>query len=248
MADEQPEAPAPEAPAAPQPPKAKRKKIPKEKDEIRLCSHSKFLYTWPLILVAFLLPLLNRMVSVNCGTWAWIITAIIVGTCVLADWNNIITLLIGVFAFAVSMVVLVATKLWEIPFFVDFYHWLIGLPMPDMTIPAIILSCCLAGGLLKTEFQARVTERYRFKPNLISRLEWAGGEEILSDGKEYPQIYFPDMLEMILGFGAGTIKIKNALTYVEEKGGADRKIKNVPFLLFRRKRIIELCHVVKVKF
>jgi hypothetical protein len=148
MADEQPEAPAPEAPAAPHPPKAKRKKVPKEKDEIRLCSHSKFLYTWPLILVAFLLPLLNRMVSVNCGTWAWIITAIIVGTCVLADWNNIITLLIGVFAFAVSMVVLVATKLWEIPFFVDFYHWLIGLPMPDMTIPAIILSCCLAGGLL----------------------------------------------------------------------------------------------------
>ena len=120
--------------------------------------------------------------------------------------------------------------------------------MPDMTIPAIILSSCLAGGLLITELQARIAERYRFKPNLISRLEWAGGEEILSDGKEYPQIYFPDMLEMILGFGAGTIKIKNTLTYVEEKGGADRKIKNVPFLFFRRKRIIELCHIVKVKF
>ena len=27
----------------------------------------------------------------------------------------------------------------------------------------------------------------------------------------------------------------------------DRKIKNVPFLLFRRKKIIELCHIVKVK-
>jgi len=246
VADKQPKSPAPETPAAPQPPKTGRKKIPKEKDEIRLCAHSKFFYTWPLILAGFLLPLLNR-ISVNCGAWTWVITAIIVGTCVLADWNNIITLLIGVFAFAVSMVVLVATKLWNIPFFVDFYQWLIGLPMPDMTNPAIILSCCLVGGLLITELQARVAERYRFKPNLISRLEWAGGEEILSDGKEYPQIYFPDMLEMILGFGAGTIKIKNVLTYVEEKGGADRKIKNVPFLLFRRKRIIELCHVVKVK-
>src|SRR5210317_2610479 len=81
MADEQPEAPAPEAPAAPQPPKEKRKKIPKEKDEIRLCAHSKFLYTWPLILVGFSVPLLNRIVGVNCGTWTWIITAIIVGTC-----------------------------------------------------------------------------------------------------------------------------------------------------------------------
>ena len=243
MADQQPKAPATAQPAA-----AKPKKIPKEEDELRLCAHSKFLYTWPLILVGFLLPLLNRMVGVNGGTWTWILAAIIVGTCVLADWNNLITLLIGLFAFAISMLVLVATKLWEIPFFVDFYQWLAGLPMPDMTIPAIILSSSLVGGLLITELQARVTERYRFKPNLISRLEWAGGEEILSDGKEYPQIYFPDMLEIILGFGAGTIKIKNSLTYVEEKGGADRKIKNVPFLLFRRKKIIELCHVVKVKF
>lgn len=247
MADDKHEAPAPEAPATPQPPEEKQKKIPKEKDEIRLCAHSKFIYTWPLILAGFLLPLINRMVSVNCGAWIWIIAAIVVGTCVLADWSNLITLVIGVFAFAASMVVLVATKLWNIAFFVDFYVWLTGLPMPDMTVPGIILSSCMVVGLLITELQARVAERYRFKPNLISRLEWAGGEEILSDGKEYPQIYFPDMLEMLLGFGAGTIKIKNVLSYVEEKGGADRKIKNVPFLLFRRKRIIELCHVVKVK-
>jgi len=215
-------------------------RVKKQKDiEARVKGRSDLYYTWPLILVGFMYPLILAATSQQAATWTWIVTLTVVILTCASDWNRIVTLIM-ILITAFCWVGIVYLNSTGVTIFKSVYNFFAEIEQPDLTPVAAIMALLCLICFISAEIQSFLNNRWSFRPNVISRLELFEGEAPVVQGQNVPEFLYPDLWELLLGFGAGTIVITNNQSHEQHR------IKNVLFLWFRKRRIRRICHTQQV--
>ena len=117
-------------------------------------------------------------------------------------------------------------------FFGDIYGWFANLDVQYDRGFALVLSIVLAGPFAMMLLWSRLQHKWRITHNEFEHYSWGRTDDSLARGAKRVRSTYPDVLELLLGFGAGTLIVYSATGRSEL-----RRIHNVPFLPLVRRRI-----------
>lgn len=144
----------------------------------------------------------------------------------------------------------VAVALWlafwllsekDIPVFSHVYRYFADLDVSYDRAYGLALSIFLAPPFVGMLIWARLNHRWRITHNEFEHLSWGRADDSLARGAKRVRSTYPDLLEFILGFGAGTL-----IVYSASGRGELRRIPNVPMLFRVRNRVDRLLESTQV--
>jgi len=215
----------------------KRRPVP---SQIVFYSYPKFLYTWPVIVLAVLFPLLGDWLNPQVEGWIFVITLLTVLMAMGFDLSRNLTITWGATILASVFCLLWLKDTHNVMVFSQIGH---HLSSKDPTISHDWLDLFgLFGGILYLIMllDAHINQRWRISHNEIEHFAMLSKDDSLGRGAKRIITSYPDFLELLL-CGAGTIQIYSA------QGGIQlRSIPNVPWLFFRSKRISQILESTEV--
>ncbi|KAB2642341.1 MAG: hypothetical protein DVB26_02935 [Verrucomicrobia bacterium] len=217
--------------------KAKRRPVP---SQIVFYSYPKFLYTWPVIVLALLLPLLGDWLNPQLEGWIFVITLLTVLMAMGFDLSRNLTITWGVTILASVFCLLWLKDTQNVMIFSQFGHHLSS-KAPLISHDWLDLFGLFGGILyLIMWLDAHINQRWRISHNEIEHFAMLSKDDSLGRGAKRIITSYPDFLELLL-CGAGTIQIYSA------QGGVElRSIPNVPWLFFRSARISQILESTEV--
>lgn len=210
-------------------------------DAVVFHSYPPLIYAWPIILIGYLMagahalnPELYGQLSQPLG-WIYIAIFALIGQTVSVDLNRNQTIfsLILVGLIAVGIFYLRDAKGWLV--FGQIANWIASRDVSMSSDVVLMISIIMSIPYLLMLLLARINSRYRITHNEIEHSRMVDAEDALGRGAKNAKAQYPDMLELVLGLGAGTLKI-----YSSTGRTLLRTIENVPFLWFRMKTISRL--------
>jgi len=211
-----------------------------DRSEIVFYSYPKYLYTWPLIFLAVVFPLLGNLVSPKIEGWVFLVTLLTVLMAVGFDLSRNLSISWGVTIIASVFCILWLKDVKNVIFFSDIGHHLASrnpVVSPDWTY-----LFALFGGLLYfiMFIDVHINQRWRISHNEIEHFAMLSKDDSLGRGAKRIITSYPDFLELLL-CGAGTIQI-----YSAQGGMLLRSIPNVPLLFFRSAEISRILESTEV--
>lgn len=221
---------------------SKRESDKRQRNASQIVFHSypKFLYTWPLILLAVVFPLLGDLISPQAEGWTFVITLLTVLMAMGFDLSRNLSI-----SWLVTIVAMVFGILWlkdvqNVIFFSDIGNHLASRNPVVSRDWQYLLG--LFGGILYFIMlvNARINQRWRISHNEIEHFAMLSKDDALGRGAKRFITSYPDFLELLL-CGAGTIQI-----YSAQGGVLLRSIPNVPWLVFRSAKISRILEATEV--
>ncbi|MCX6867311.1 MAG: hypothetical protein NTV46_14015 [Verrucomicrobia bacterium] len=211
-----------------------------DRSQIVFYSYPKYLYTWPLIVLAVVFQLLGDLVSPNVEGWVLLITLLTVLMAVGFDLSRNLAISWGVTIIASVFCILWLKDVKNVIVFSDIGHHLASrnpTVSPDWTY-----LFALFGGLLYLIMfiDVHINQRWRISHNEIEHFTMLSKDDSLGRGAKRIITSYPDFLELLL-CGAGTIQI-----YSAQGGILLRSIPNVPLLFFRSAEISRILESTEV--
>ena len=208
--------------------------------EIVFYSYPKYLYTWPLILLAVLFPLLGDLVSTKIEGWVFLITLLTVLMAMGFDLSRNLSISWGVTIIASVFCILWLKDVKNVVFFSEIGHRLAS-RTPTLSSDWQYLFALFGGALYCIMFiDVRINQRWRISHNEIEHFSMLSKDDALGRGAKRVITSYPDFLELLL-CGAGTIQI-----YSAQGGMLLRSIPNVPWLFFRSSKISRILESTEV--
>ncbi|MEI6604395.1 MAG: hypothetical protein WCP35_03725 [Verrucomicrobiota bacterium] len=225
-------------PAAGPPAKAttgNRRPVP---SQIVFYSYPKFLYTWPVIFLAVLLPLLG--INPQVEGWIFVISLLTVLMAMGFDLSRNLTISWGAAILASIFCLLWLKDAKHVVVFGQIGQHLSS-KVPLISHDWLNLFGLFGGILYFIMFiDVRINQRWRISHNEIEHFAMLSKDDSLGRGAKRFITSYPDFLELLL-CGAGTIQIYSA------QGGIQlRSIPNVPWLFFRSARISQILESTEV--
>ena len=232
------------APAATPLSKPVLEKRRRERAQVVIHSYPKYLYVWPLVLMAALFavlgPKLDPLLSPVCEGWIFLGTLILVLMAIGFDLSRNLTISWGVTIIAGVFCVLWLKDSKGVLFFSDIGRHL-ATRNPVISRDWQYLFAVFGGGLYLIMFiNARINQRWRIGRNEIEHFAMLSKDDSLGRGAKRIITSYPDFLELLL-CGAGTIQI-----YSAQGGVLLRSIPNVPLLFFRSNAISRILEATEV--
>lgn len=128
-----------------------------------------------------------------------------------------------------------------IPVFTHVYRFFADLDVSYERGYALALSIFLLFPFLGMLLWSRLNHRWRITHNEFEHYAWGRADDSLARGAKRVRTTYPDLLEFILGMGAGTLHVYSASGQTEL-----RRIPNVPMLFVLRKRINRILETTQV--
>ena len=125
--------------------------------------------------------------------------------------------------------------------FGDIRRWFADLNVQYDRGFALVLAILLAGPYAVMVLWSRLQHRWRITHNEFEHYAWGRADDSLARGAKRVRSTYPDILEMLIGFGAGTLVVYSATGRNEL-----RRIPHVPFLPFIRRRINRILELTAV--
>ena len=125
--------------------------------------------------------------------------------------------------------------------FGEVYRWFANRDVQYDRNFALVLSIFLAVPYAVMLLWSRLQHRWRITHNEFEHYSWGRADDSLARGAKRVRSTYPDVLELLLGFGAGTLVVYSATGRNEL-----RRIHHVPFLPFVRKRINRILELTAV--
>jgi len=211
-----------------------------DRSEIVLYSYPKYVYTWPLLFLAAVFPLLGDLVSKNVEGWIFLITLLTVLMAVGFDLNRNLSISWGVTIVASVFCILWLKDVKNVIFFSDIGRHLAS-RNPVVSLDWTYLYALFGGLLYLIMFiDVRINQRWRISHNEIEHFAMLSKDDSLGRGAKRIITSYPDFLELLL-CGAGTIQI-----YSAQGGILLRSIPNVPLLFFRSAEISRILESTEV--
>jgi hypothetical protein len=213
---------------------------PRDVSQIVFFSYPKYLYTWPLIFLAVLFPLLSDLVSPQVEGWVFVITLLTVLMAMGFDLSRNLAISWGVTVIASVFCILWLKDAKNVNLFSEIGHHLAS-KNPVISRDWQYLFG-LFGGILYLIMciNVRINQRWRISHNEIEHFAMLSKDDSLGRGAKRIITSYPDFLELLL-CGAGTIQI-----YSAQGGTLLRSIPNVPWLFFRSKKISRILEATEV--
>lgn len=212
----------------------------KDVSQIVFYSYPKYLYTWPLIALAILFPLLGDVISPNVEGWIFVIALLTVLMAMGFDLSRNLTISWGVTLIASVFCVMWLKDVKNVIFFSEIGHHLAS-KSPVISRDWQYLFALFGGILYVIMFlDSRINQRWRISHNEIEHFAMLSKDDSLGRGAKRIITSYPDFLELLL-CGAGTIQI-----YSAQGGVLLRSIPNVPWLIFRSGRISRILEATEV--
>ncbi len=203
---------------------------------VTFCSYPKLLFCWPLIVLG---PLLYFVMGADPSAtkgeiigWLYlpVMALVLLTISVDLERNHSVFWLI-VFAMVTFLLLWLGAS-QDVPVFSHIYDFLDGLDVHYDRGFGLGISIFLLPPYLVMFLWARVQNRWRITHNEFEHFSWGRAEDSLARGAKRVRSTYPDLLEFILGFGAGTLIVYSATGQREL-----RRIHHVPMLPILRKRI-----------
>ena len=208
--------------------------------QIVFYSYPKYLYTWPVIFLAVLFPLLGNLISPQVEGWIFVIAMLTVLMAMGFDLTRNLTISWGVTIIAGVFCLLWLKDAKNVVFFSQIGHHL-ATQVPLVSHGWYYLFSLFGGILyLIMVIDVHINQRWRISHNEIEHFAMLSKDDSLGRGAKRFITSYPDFLELLL-CGAGTIQI-----YSAQGGILLRRIPNVPWLFFRSKRISQILESTEV--
>lgn len=212
----------------------------KDVSQIVFYSYPKFLYAWPLIVLALVFPLLGDVISPNVEGWIFVIALLTVLMAMGFDLSRNLTISWGVTLIASVFCVMWLKDVKNVIFFSEIGHHLAS-KSPVISRDWQYVFALFGGILYVIMFlDSRINQRWRISHNEIEHFAMLSKDDSLGRGAKRIITSYPDFLELLL-CGAGTIQI-----YSAQGGVLLRSIPNVPWLIFRSGRISRILEATEV--
>ena len=208
--------------------------------EIVFYSYPKFLYTWPVIVLAALFPLLGEVLTPQVEGWIFLITLLTVLMAIGFDLSRNLTISWGIAIIAIVFCLLWLNDAKNVFVFSQIDRYLSSRSLQISGDWYYLFA--LGGGLLYGIMciNAHINQRWRISHNEIEHYAMLSKDDSLGRGAKRIITSYPDFLELLL-CGAGTIQIFSA-----QGGILLRSIPNVPWLFFRSKKISQILESTEV--
>lgn len=215
-------------------------KRPQAKSQIVFYSYPKYLYTWPLVFLALVFPLLGDLISPKVEGWVFLLTLLTVLMAIGFDLSRNLTISWGVTILASVFCILWLKDAKNVNFFSDIGQHL-SAKDPVISGDWRYLFGLFGGALYLIMFiDAHINQRWRISHNEIEHFAMLSKDDSLGRGAKRIITSYPDFLELLL-CGAGTIQI-----YSAQGGTLLRSIPNVPLLFFRSAAISRILEATEV--
>ena len=209
--------------------------------QIVFYSYPKFLYTWPVIFLALVFPLLpEHLINAQLEGWIFVISLLTVLMAMGFDLSRNLTITWGAAILASVFCLLWLKDAKNVVVFSQIGHHLASKD-PLISHDWLDLFGLFGGILYLIMFiDVHINQRWRISHNEIEHFAMLSKDDSLGRGAKRFITSYPDFLELLL-CGAGTIQIYSA------QGGIQlRSISNVPWLFFRSKRISQILESTEV--
>lgn len=227
------------------------KKRDKTVHDVVFFSYPKLLYCWPLIVIGPLFWLLvslggprsaeySELLELLGWTYLFITAMVILTIAIDLERNYMVFWMLAFFCFFFLGLWLVEWK-DRFTFFGDIYGWCADRDIQYDHNFALMLSIFLAGPYGVMIVWSRLQHRWRITHNEFEHYSFGRADDSLARGAKRVRSTYPDVLEMLLGFGAGTLVVYSATGRSEL-----RRITNVPFLPLVRRKINRILEVTAV--
>ena len=123
----------------------------------------------------------------------------------------------------------------DIPVFAHVYRFFADMNVSYDRAMGLALSIFLAFPYLVMLVWAQLNSKWRITYNEFEHYSWGRADDSLARGAKRVRTTYPDLLEFLMGLGAGTLIVYSATGRSELK-----RIHNIPLLVLKRKRIDEI--------
>lgn len=211
----------------------KRSKKKDKKNEAVIFAYPTFVYAWPLIVFGYLFAGIQNLGWIGPQGIAWtyifLVSLVMLTMGVDLGRNTSIFCLVAIVAIWMNILWLQAAK--DITIFAKLGAYIRSLEPAFSSSALTSISTILLIIYLIMIVMARINDRWRFTNNEIEHRSWGRRDDAFGRGAKRVQASYPDFLELLICL-AGTLKLYSA-------NGAKEiaTIENVPFLLFRMKKI-----------
>ena len=208
--------------------------------QIVFYSYPKYLYTWPVIFLAALFPLLGDSINPQVEGWIFVVTLLTVLMAMGFDLSRNLTISWGVTIIASVFCLLWLKDVKNVVVFSQIGQHLTS-KVPLVSHDWLYLFALFGGILYLIMFiNAHINQRWRISHNEIEHFAMLSKDDSLGRGAKRFITSYPDFLELLL-CGAGTIQI-----YSAQGGILLRSIPNVPWLFFRSAKISRILESTEV--
>ena len=227
----------------------KKKTDDKRKHEVVFHCYPKLLFCWPLIVLGPLFwffggaPEDPSAVSPTLEVLAWLYllttTMVVLTIGVDLERNHTVFWVVMFLFFFFLGRWLIDYK--HFTFFGDIYRWFAALDLQYDRSFALALSIFLVGPYAVMLLWSRLQHKWRITHNEFEHYSWGRADDSLARGAKRVRSTYPDVLELLLGLGAGTLIVYSATGRSEL-----RRIRHVPFLPLVRRRIDRILELTAV--
>ena len=208
--------------------------------QIVFYSYPKYLYTWPVVFLAVVFPLLGDLLNPQVEGWIFVVALLTVLMAMGFDLSRNLTISWGVTIIASVFCMLWLKDAKNVVVFSQIGHHLAS-RNPLISRDWLYLFALFSGILyLIMVIDVHINQRWRISHNEIEHFAMLSKDDSLGRGAKRFITSYPDFLELLL-CGAGTIQI-----YSAQGGIMLRSIPNVPWLFFRSARISQILESTEV--
>ncbi len=209
-----------------------KKKAPKIRHEVTFYTYPKFIFSWPLILMGFLLwvPAHYQWFSLESLAWVWGLALMLVVVTMGLDLNRNYTIFWMVVLAAIWLMILWLGEK-GVTLFVDIYHFFCNLDPQYSANLGLMVSIPLLIFYAVMWFWTRVNCKWRITHNEFEHYQFGRMDDSLARGAKRIRTSYPDFLELIVCL-AGELMIYDATGK-----RVLRRIEHVPLLPLLKRRI-----------
>lgn len=217
-------------------------KIKKAKHEVVFYTYPKFVFTWPFILMGFLLWPIQTWAHAcpEICAWIWIVTLIVILVTVGFDLNRNYTIFWLVLIGLVWILIVWLRDVKSVKLFSHIYNFFADLDPAYSPNLGLILSIVLLFFFLIMWVWTRINCKWRITHNEFERYEFGRMDDALARGAKRIRTSYPDFFELLVCL-AGDLIIYDATGR-----RMLRRIQHVPLLPFVKRRINRIVEVTAV--
>jgi len=203
-------------------------------------SYPDFVYVWPLIAAGVIFFYLGQTINPVLTGWIYLTLAATVLVTIGYDLNRNYSIFWILLISLIWVICLWLKSAKGVVYFEEMGNAIKNFPMEYSPSFGWALSVVLALIYLIMLIEVRLNQRWRLTNNEIEHKSFGFSNDSLARSAKRVTATYPDILELIL-LGSGTLTI-----YSAQGGQKLREIKNIPFLIFRMRKISKILESMAV--
>lgn len=215
-------------------------KTKKSPGAITIHAYPDFVYIWPLIVAGVIFYYLGETVNPALTGWIYVTLAAVVFLTIGYDLNRNYSVFWALVIGFIWVLCLWLRSAKGVMYFEEVGNTIKEFPMEYSPSLGWALSVALALGYSIMLVEVRLNQRWRITRNEIEHKSFGFADDSLARGAKRVMATYPDIFELIL-LGSGTLTI-----YSAQGGNKLREIRNIPFLVFRMKKISQILETMAV--